>query len=241
MLNSLKHGFAWPLVILIIALAAFYLKPWQTKPQETISVSATGRTQTIPNVAKITATVETKNSNLETARRENEEKVEGVIAKLKDLGIDEKDIQTQSISGGPGEIMIYPPPPRQPTTNQFSTTIEVTIRNFEIADEAISALTQNGATNLYGPNLTLDEKAQEDAKSRAREDAVEDARQKATQLAQLSGRKLGKAVKIQEQGDIIFPQPFLAQSEADLKQKASQIQPGQNDVTISLSVDFELK
>ena len=138
------------------------------------------------------------------------------------------------------QTQIYPIPPR-PNTNSFSTSLEITIRNFDIADEVLVALTQNGASNLYGPNLTLDENAQEEIKSKARENAVESARKKAEELAKLSGRKLGKAVKIEEVGDVVFPQPFYAQSELDLKQKASLIQPGQNEVTINLAVDFELK
>ncbi|MBI2326931.1 SIMPL domain-containing protein [Candidatus Curtissbacteria bacterium] len=230
----------WPLVVLIITFGAFYFKPWQTKPTETISVSATGKAQVTPNVATITATIESKNPNLEQARKENELKVSMLISALKNLGVEEKDIKTQHISGGPGyEIMIYPP--RKPTTNQFTTSLEVKIRNFENTDEIIAAMTQNGATNLYGPNLTVDEALQEEGKSKARENAVNEARKKGEQLAKLSGRKLGKAVKISEQGDYGFPIPIYAQSEADLRQKANQIQPGQNDVTITLQVDFELK
>ena len=237
----------WPLVVLAIAFGAFWQKPWQTKPQETISVTAEGKAQTAPNVATITATIETKNKDLDKARDENGQMVSTIVAKLKDLGTSEKDIKTQNISGGPGyqvmdmpQTQIYPIPPR-PNTNSFSTSLEITIRNFDIADEVLAALTQNGATNLYGPNLTLDESAQEEAKSQAREDAVSSTRKKAEELAKLSGRKLGKAVKIEEAGDVVFPQPLYAQSELDLKQKASQIQPGQNEVTIYLAVDFELK
>ena len=237
----------WPLVVLAIAFGAFWLKPWQTKPQETISVTSQGKAQTAPNVATITATIETQNKNLDEARVQNEQKVSTIVAKIKDLGTSEKDIKTQNISGGPGyqvmdmpQTQIYPIPPR-PNTNSYSTSLEITIRNFDIADEVLATLTQNGAGNLYGPNLTLDESAQEDAKTKARENAVESARKKAEELAKLSGRKLGKAVKIQEQGDVIFPQPLMAQSELDLKQKASQIQPGEQEVTVNLSVDFALK
>jgi len=237
----------WPIVVLLIAFGAFYFKPWQTKPTKTISVTAQGKAQTAPNVATITATIETQNKNLDQARAQNEQKVSAIVAKLKDLGTSEKDIKTQNISGGPGyqvmdtpQTQIYPIPPR-PNTNSFSASLEITIRNFDTADEVLAALTQNGASNLYGPNLTLDENAQEEIKSKARENAIESARKKAEELAKLSGRKLGKAVKIQEAGDIIYPQPMMAQGELDLKQKASQIQPGQNEVTINLAVDFELK
>src|SRR3989344_5334814 len=142
----------WPLVVLAIAFGAFWLKPWQTKPKETISVTSQGKAQTAPNVAKITATIETQNKNLDEARAQNEQKVSAIVAKLKDLGIEEKDIKTQNTSGGQGyEIMdapqtlIYPPRPPKPT-NQLSTSLEITIRNFDIADELIAVLTQNGAS-----------------------------------------------------------------------------------------------
>ena len=233
----------WPIVVLLIAFGAFYFKPWQTKPTETISVTAEGKAQTVPNVAKITATVETQNKNLDEARAQNKQKVSTIVSKIKELGIKEKDIKTQNISAGQSyepQTLMYPVPPR-PNTNSFSTSLEITLRNFDISDEVLAALTQNGASNLYGPNLTLDETAQEDAKTKARTDAVESARKKAEELAKLSGRKLGKAVKIQEQGDVIFPQPLMAQGELDLKQKASQIAPGEQEVIVNLTVDFELK
>lgn len=235
----------WPAVVLIIALAAFYIKPWQTKTDQTISVTSTGTTQVTPNVAEVTATVETTNPNIDTARAQNQEKVSALIAKLKELGIAEKDIKTENISAGQSysqdiEPLIYPAPKR-PNTNQFSTSLEVTIRDFQKADQIIAALTQNGATNLYGPSLTIDNETQEQAKSKAREGAVGDAKKKAAELAKLSGRKLGKVVKITETGDFGYPQPILARSSADLAEKATSISPGENEVTINLAVDFSLK
>ena len=237
------NNILWPIVILLIALAAFYLKPWQTKSTETISVSAEGTADATPNVAQITANIESRNQNLDTARAHNEQKVTEIINRLKEIGVDEKDIKTQAISGSSGyeiQTQIYPQPPR-PNTNIFSTSLEITLRNFDLADEVLQVLTQNGATNLYGPNLTLDDTAQETAKSQARQKAVESARKKAEELAELSQRKLGKTTNITEQGEPIYPTPIFAQSESDLKQRASQITPGQNEVVVSLSVEFELK
>ena len=96
--------------------------------------------------------------------------------------------------------------------------------------------------DIFGPNLTFDDATLENAKSKARENAVANARKQAEELAKLSKRKIGKAVKITEDNNIPFyPPPFFTKSEADLKQQASQIQPGQSEVTINLSVDFSLK
>lgn len=229
----------WPLVILIVAFGAFYFKPWQQKAQDSISVTAEGKVDVVPNIAKITASIESKNPNLDQARVQNEQKVASLVAAIKELGVSEKDIKTEYISGGPGyDIQIYPP---RPNTNQLTTTLEITIRNFDISDEVVAAMTQNGATNLYGPNLTVSDETLEEAKSKARENAVENARKKAQELARLSERKIGKVTKIQEQGDFRYPIPLLAQGEADLKRQSSLIQPGQNEVSINLLVDFSLK
>lgn len=236
-------NFLWPIAVLIIVFGAIYLKPWQTKTLETVTVTATGKTQVTPNIANISATVESKNPNLDIARQQNEKTVSAIITELKNLGISEKDIKTEYISGGPGyelDVQIFPEPPKT-NTNQLTTTLQITIRDFEIVNEVLASLTQNGATNLYGPSLTIDEKTLTAAKSKAREDAVENAKNQAKELAQLSDRKLGKVVKVTELGDFGYPIPILARSEADLRQKASIIEPGQNEVTISLQVDFALK
>jgi len=233
----------WPLVILLITFSAFIFKPWQTTPKDTISVTATGKTQIIPNIAKINATIQTTNPDLDQAREENSQTVSGIVTSLENLGIENKDIQTQFINAAPGyepEILIYPTQPR-PNTNQVSTSLEITIRNFQISEEVLSALTSGGATNLYGPNLTVDDTTLEEAKSRARESAVEAAKEKAQELAKLSERKLGKVASVSEQGDFGVPIPLSVRSEEDLSTQATQIQPGQNEVTITLSVTFEVK
>ncbi|OGE09240.1 hypothetical protein A3A60_02165 [Candidatus Curtissbacteria bacterium RIFCSPLOWO2_01_FULL_42_26] len=238
-----RQTWLWPVVVLAIAFGAFYFKPWQTKVAETISVSAEGKADAAPDISKITAIIESKNLNLDIAQTENEKKVSKVISTLQDLGIEEKDIKTQNISAVPGyegQTLIYPVPPR-PDTNQFSTTLEVTVRDFDKADQVISTLTQNGATNLYGPQLTLSDEKLEAAKSQAREKAVDNALAKARQLARASKRKVGKAVKITEQENFGYPQPLIAENSMDLKQKASQIQPGQNQVTVTISADYQLR
>ena len=90
----------WPIVVLIVVFGTFYLKPWLVKPLETISVSAQGTFEATPDIAKITATIESKNPKLDEARSENEKKVSQIVARLKQLKVEEKDIKTQNISAG---------------------------------------------------------------------------------------------------------------------------------------------
>ena len=94
------------MVVLLIAAGVLITKPWVTKTEETISINAEGKTQVVPNVAKISASVETKNDNLDTARQQNEQKVSNLIESLKTIGVEEKDIKTQNISAGPGVLKV---------------------------------------------------------------------------------------------------------------------------------------
>lgn len=240
---KLLQSVLWPVVVLLVVFAAFYFKPWQTKTLETVSVSAEGRAEARPDVAQFTANVSTDNKNLDAARSQNEQKVSAIVTKLRELGIQERDIKTENVSGAPGyepQTLIYPAPPR-PSTNTFSATLSVKVRDFEISDETLAVLTAGGAENIYGPSLTLSDEAKEAAKSKAREAAVSEAKKKAEELAKLSNRRIGKATSIKESGEPIYPVPLMAASEADLKEKASQIQPGSTSVTVNLAVDFSLK
>lgn len=240
--SKINASVLWPIVVLIIALVVIWVKPWQTKTVQTISVTAQGKAEAAPSIAKITASIQSTNSNLDQARAENQAKVDTLVSKLKSLGVSEKDIKTNYISANnPGGPMIYMRPQYYSPTPQMTTSLEITIRDLKNADSVISTLTQNGATNIYGPQLTVDDSKLEAAKSQARQNAVDSARTKAKELAQASGRSVGKVTSIKEQGDYAYPVPMMAAGSADLIQKESQIQPGQNDVTINLQVDFELK
>jgi len=237
--EKLIKTFIWPIVVLVIAFGAFYLKPWQAKPLQTISVSAAGTAKAVPNVATINAAFQSQNTDVNQARTETDSKVSKVISALEALGISKKDIQTQNVSAGQSyQNMMYP---RPTPTNEYSVNLSITIRDFKKADQALAIFTQNGAANIYGPNLQVDTKDLDSAKSKARENAVANAKVKAGELARAANRTIGNVTSIKEQGDYAVPGPMYAIGGADLVEKASSIQPGQDEVTITLIVDFALK
>ena len=161
---KLNSNLAWPVVILIIALGAFILKPWQNKTPETITVSAQGKTQVAPDVAKLTATIETQNNNLDTARSQNQQKVSALVDKLKSLGIEEKDIKTEGYNSYPKysnpEVcpMYYPangivPPCRGGESKivgyTVSQSVSVKIRKVDDASKIV-----DGINNRHGQGKT---------------------------------------------------------------------------------------
>ncbi len=128
-------------------------------------------------------------------------------------------------------------PPPAPTVKlpqgfyNASNSVEVTIRNLDIAGKVLSAATSAGANQLYGLRFELEDLAPLQAE--ARKKAVEDARARAERLAQLSGVKLGPAVSIIEvDGGGSGPVPMMAMAKMD----AAPVERG--ELTISTTVQI---
>ena len=137
--------------------------------------------------------------------------------------------------------MIYPP---RPTTNQkkwtASNTITITLGEVDRAGGLTDLLNSSGATNVYGPNFSLDQKNLDDSAVLIK--AVNDARTRAEKVAEASGRSLGKVITITE-GSSYNP-PIFATMEAgraDTKSIPAPVEPGTQTVSKSVTVTFELK
>ncbi len=80
--------------------------------------------------------------------------------------------------------------------------------------------------------------------SDAREKAFKDAQQKAEQLAKLAWEKLGKVTLISEQISQSYPRPMYEMAKAniaDTTASATPLSAGQTEVSMSVSVNYEIK
>lgn len=126
-----------------------------------------------------------------------------------------------------------PPPVKLPQGfYNASNSVEVTIRNLDVAGKVLSAATSAGANQIYGLRFELEELAPLQAE--ARKKAVEDARGRAERLAQLAGVKLGPAISIVEvDGGGSGPIPMMAMAKMD---GAAPVERG--ELTISTTVQI---
>lgn len=141
-----------------------------------------------------------KDATVEAAQQQSDEIIRKVLAALKDLGIEEKDIVTSNYS-------VYTEVPYEeygsirksdPVYN-VSNMLNIKVRNLEIIGKVIDAATKAGANQIYG--LTFSSSKEKDAYKNALERAVEDARSKAEILAKASGKTLGNITRIENQYD----------------------------------------
>lgn len=210
-------------------------------PAATITVTGSSQKDIKSQVADFTASVTFYNDDKQKAINEVNTKVEKLIANLKAFGIDGSDIKTQtvSVSEQPDvEIMIYPPR-IQPGKWMVSNTIEIKLRNVDKASALTDLLSQSGATNVYGPNFSLDIEDKSNEADLLKE-AVNDAKSKAEVVAKASGSRLGKVISVNESG-VNYPIPLYEKAVGVGGDTSSPIEPGTQTSYKSVTVVFELK
>lgn len=206
------------------------------EPVSEITVTGQGTATTQPDMAQASIGVQVIAPTVAQATRENETQMAEVIAKLKELGVAAKDIQTTNYSifpqhnfqnGNSGEITGY----------QVSDTVQVTIRDLSTVGTVMDQVTQAGANNVFG--VTFGVSDQTALQSEAIDKAVADARTRAEELAKASGVQLGNVVSI-SQTTASTPIPF-AQATAQTAGGAVPIQPGTVEVNAQVQISYAIK
>lgn len=219
---------------------------WPTPPviaaEGTIlQVSATGKTTRVPDLATIDAGVVTQATTAAAALSDNAARMEKVLAALKAAGVANKDIATSDVRLNPQYRYADNQPP---TITGYQATNTVTVKFHDITKSGaiLDALVKQGANQISGPNVSL---ANPDAAlDEARTDAVRRARERAALYAKAAGLTVSRILSIDENSSNAGtppPRPIMfARAEAAAAPQ-TRIEPGETDVTVTLSVTFLLK
>ena len=243
--KSIFHIFIFTLTISVLLLAGFYFIPWQNiswgkvelLPASTITVTGEAETKEKNQVASFTAGVSVINDNKDTAVAEVNQKIQSLITAVKTFGIAETDLKTQNLSVYQTEETYYEDGRQKQRPGQWrvSNNVEIKLRNVDQAGELANLLTQSGATNVYGPNFTLDDTKQQEIE--LLDEAIKNAQDKAARAAQASGKTLGKMINIAEGSQT---QPLL-KSMMGAGGGGGEMQPGTGTVYKTVTVTFELR
>lgn len=236
--------------IIVVLIASCLLIPWEhvnwgkisILPASTITVTGEAKKDELPQIANFSASVTATNVDKQTAVNEVNTQMTKIIQAVKNFGIDTKDIQTQQVSvyqtkEDRQEIMIYPPIRSAKDVWQASNSISITLRDITKASDLTDLLQSSGATNVSGPNYSLDDTTQAQADLLAK--AIDNAREKAQKIATASQRKLGKVITVSEGGTVMPGPVFRSMSVAETV--PAPVEPGSETVYQSVTVTFELK
>jgi uncharacterized protein YggE len=212
-----------------------------THPEaRTITVSGEGNVVIEPDIAKINVSVVSEDKTVSRVIDDNTDKMNAIINKLKELGIDKGDITTSRYYLSPRYIY----PERQgPVISGYrlEQTLALKIRDLELVDDVIDTATNLGANNVYGLTFTLDDDT--DVMNEAREKAFTAAEEKAEQMAKAAGVRLGDVYTFSEGFGPQMPIPMYAESAVAYGRVGGggpDIQPGTQEYTVTVSITYEI-
>lgn len=218
----------------------------------TITVSGTGKIDRSPDTAKISFTVSDEQKDLKVAQDNVSKKIDTVTKALKELGVEEKYIKTDSYTSYPQYDYvntircITTPCPSNNTPvlrgYQVSHAITVNVKALDSVSSVLGALGDAGVTNISGPNFGFeDDKA---VVREARDMAIEDARTEAEKLAHSLGVHLVRIVSFSDNNGGGYPVPMYAR-DAMSSQKVSGAAPtlpiGDQNITSNVTVVYEIQ
>jgi len=222
-----------------------------------ITVSGEGKVYVKPDIATVSLGVTTEAATVADVTKNNTEKMNAVIEAIKALKIDEKDIQTTNYNLSPvyesysipGPIpMMYPSAGDSVIRSGSTVTgyrleqnIQVKIRDFTKVGDVLSQGMARGANLVGDLQFTIDnpEQFKEDARAKA----IARAKTNAQNLAKESGVRLGKIINVYE--NYVYP---MYNSRAvgmggaeDAAIPAPSIEPGQQEINITINLTYQVK
>jgi len=205
-----------------------------------LDISATGSVSRVPDLAIISAGVVTKSPTASGAIADNAARMERVRAALKRAGIADRDIQTSSINLNPDYRYDNNQPPVL-TGYQASNSVSIKFRDIRNTGKILDALVAQGANQINGPSLTIDKP--EAAYDEARTKALAAGRARADLYARSLGMRVTRLLSVSEGGTNMPrpPYPMAMMAQAERSDAKTAIEPGSQDLEITLAMSFELQ
>lgn len=229
------------LAVSVGALLSFVFRPQtiaaatNTLPVRQITVIGNGEAKGTPDTASVQLGVQTDAATAREALNANNSQMQSLIAKLKELGIADKDMQTSNLSISPR----YDSTGREVTGYQVSNMLSITIREVSKASDLLDQVVDAGANNIWGISFNIDNPTA--LQQTAREQALTDARARAEAMAKAIGATVGQVLSVTE--NIGNPSPVMYRAEMAAADTAGSVpvQAGEQTITAQVQVTFELQ
>ncbi|CRK50689.1 Lipoprotein [Rhodococcus sp. RD6.2] len=199
-----------------------------------ISTQAVGTVTAAPDTATVVLGVQTQAATADAALAANAERATALIDSLKAKGVAEGDIATSGLSVQPTfgnsstDITGYQ------VTNQVTATVHDIAGAGELIDAAAAAA--GDAVRVQSLSFSVDDDSE--LRAQARSKAVQQAQTQAGQIADAAGVSLGGVRSITEVS-AETPAPMQGRILSD-QMAATPVQPGTQDLTVTVSVVYDI-
>jgi uncharacterized protein YggE len=230
-------------IILLVAILGLSLwsQPWNTRSSSTtrkITVSGQSTIEAEPDEFVFSPYFQQSGTDSEALKNSLNEKANSAVAKLMELGVEEKDIKLDSSSY---DYWYY----QKDEEGTLTISLQVTVNNKDKAQEVQDYFQTLDMVGQLSPRAVFSKDKQKELDAHAVEEATSEARAKAEAQAKLLGAKVGKVIEVNQGYDSVFPIAYdsISSLEAGAEDVSSSIPvlPGQNDYTQTVTVVYELQ
>jgi uncharacterized protein YggE len=207
-------------------------------PRRGISVSAQGEASVAPDLAIVSFAVSGDGKELGPTRDDVNRRSSAVLARLRELGIADKDLNAPDVGISPqydyrrGQKLIG---------YRVSRQVTAKVRDLDRLGEVLDGVVDAGANEVFGAQMSAEDPSA--AEHAALEAAVHAARAKAEVLAAAAGVKLGAVARIEEEADFggpPMPKMRMMTAMAESADAGTEVATGDLTVTRRIRAWFEL-
>jgi uncharacterized protein len=203
-----------------------------TSIESGVFTSGDGSVSKQPDTAFLYAGVESQQTTASAAQSDLASKAAKLIARVKALGVADKDLNTGGYSVGP----TYSPGGETVNGYRASEQVLITWHDVTTVGKALDAIVQEGGATNVGASFGLaDPKA---AQAEARTLAIADARSRAQAMASAAGIRLGQVIRVSDLSSSGIPSPQY--DIAGAAPAATQLPVGELSVSVTVEVDFAI-
>ncbi len=212
-----------------------------TTKTDLFTVSGEGEATAVPDTAQINLGVTKSAATVESAKDQVNTAANDIIAGLKALGVEEKDVKTTNYSVNPnydyatGSV-------EKINGYTVSQNLSVEVKEIDRANKVVDMAAEKGANQVGGIQFILADDKREELEKIARKDAIEKAKAKANDIASAAGIRLGKLINVSESGTGVQPPIFydtMALKAGNEARQDTELQPGENMIRVSVTLMYE--
>ena len=209
-----------------------------------ITVSGEAMEQVAPDRAVLSGQLVSKHKQLATAKEDNDKQVERVLAVAKQFEIPQEKVAASNVYIAPEYIYNNSTNKQEQVGYIVSRNLSVTMDKLDIHERVLSALVENGVTQVNGVSFTIANP--EGRRDVLRVRAVQNARVRAQAMAGAAGAKLGRVISIAMDGAMppSMPMPMMMRGMAKSEMGDASVAPslpGLETMAERVSVTFELE
>lgn len=203
----------------------------------TIVVSGEATARRVPDLAVVSLSVSVRDRKTGPARDEANGRASAILARLREIGVPEADVQAPALTVQP--TYEYGRGAPKLSGYQASRPMTIRVRDIDLLGTILDGLVDDGATQVHGTSMEL---ADPEAASReALAAAVGVARSRAEALATAAGLKLGAPRRIEEEVDgAQAPFRGVAMFSAAAESAPTEIAAGEIEISARVRAWYDL-